>query len=182
MTDPPDGQRDTEDRCEFLLTGVEMYQAVRARLRALVCKGRATRRDAGMVTSEYAMGIVAAVAFSVEDVKPVLVHGVRSHLHFTTPAMPFPASWSAFPQKMAGEGMEIRKHAVRGFPGGMAEPAFEKNGRDAGAAGGFDVGMMIAHHPGIGGGVAGALHGHLQGKGRRLEFRGVAAAELDGKQ
>ncbi len=48
-----------------LLTGVEMYQAVRARLRALVCKGRATRRDAGMVTSEYAMGIVAAVAFSV---------------------------------------------------------------------------------------------------------------------
>ncbi|AZM60925.1 MULTISPECIES: DUF4244 domain-containing protein [unclassified Streptomyces] len=44
-----------------------MYQAVRARLRALVCKGRgrAARRDSGMVTSEYAMGIVAAVAFSV---------------------------------------------------------------------------------------------------------------------
>ncbi len=45
--------------------GVEMYQAVRARLRALVCKVRAVRRDAGMVTSEYAMGIVAAVAFAV---------------------------------------------------------------------------------------------------------------------
>ncbi|EFE68008.1 conserved hypothetical protein [Streptomyces viridosporus ATCC 14672] len=45
--------------------GVVMYQAVRARLRALVCKARAARRDAGMVTSEYAMGIVAAVAFAV---------------------------------------------------------------------------------------------------------------------
>lgn len=45
--------------------GVEMYQAVRARLRALVCKVRAVRRDTGMVTSEYAMGIVAAVAFAV---------------------------------------------------------------------------------------------------------------------
>ncbi|WP_437097097.1 DUF4244 domain-containing protein [Streptomyces sp. enrichment culture] len=42
-----------------------MYQAVRARLRALVCRARAVRRDAGMVTSEYAMGIVAAVAFAV---------------------------------------------------------------------------------------------------------------------
>ncbi|MFJ9657188.1 DUF4244 domain-containing protein [Streptomyces griseoflavus] len=42
-----------------------MYQAVRARLRALVCGARAARRDAGIVTSEYAMGIVAAVAFAV---------------------------------------------------------------------------------------------------------------------
>jgi Fe2+ transport system protein B len=42
-----------------------MYKAVRARLRALVCGARAARRDAGMVTSEYAMGIVAAVAFAV---------------------------------------------------------------------------------------------------------------------
>ncbi|MFI5678479.1 DUF4244 domain-containing protein [Streptomyces cellulosae] len=42
-----------------------MYKAVRARLRALVCRGLAVRRDAGMVTSEYAMGIVAAVAFAV---------------------------------------------------------------------------------------------------------------------
>ncbi|MFE4408337.1 DUF4244 domain-containing protein [Streptomyces sp. NPDC056821] len=36
-----------------------MYGKVRARLRALA------RRDAGMVTSEYAMGTVAAVAFAV---------------------------------------------------------------------------------------------------------------------
>ncbi|MCX4763880.1 DUF4244 domain-containing protein [Streptomyces sp. NBC_01275] len=42
-----------------------MGKAVRARLRAHVCKVRAARRDAGMVTSEYAMGIVAAVAFAV---------------------------------------------------------------------------------------------------------------------
>ncbi|WP_329219765.1 DUF4244 domain-containing protein [Streptomyces sp. NBC_01485] len=42
-----------------------MYKAVRARLRALVCRARAARRDAGMVTSEYAMGIVAAVGFAV---------------------------------------------------------------------------------------------------------------------
>ncbi|MFD3623273.1 MULTISPECIES: DUF4244 domain-containing protein [Streptomyces] len=42
-----------------------MYQAVRARLRALVSRARTARRDTGMVTSEYAMGIVAAVAFAV---------------------------------------------------------------------------------------------------------------------
>ncbi|MER6855623.1 DUF4244 domain-containing protein [Streptomyces pilosus] len=42
-----------------------MYQAVRARLRALVSGARAARKDGGMVTSEYAMGIVAAVAFAV---------------------------------------------------------------------------------------------------------------------
>ncbi|MEV7124888.1 DUF4244 domain-containing protein [Streptomyces sp. NPDC093260] len=39
-----------------------MYGKVRARLGAL--PGR-MRRDAGMVTSEYAMGIIAAVAFAV---------------------------------------------------------------------------------------------------------------------
>ncbi|GGY05205.1 hypothetical protein GCM10010510_59050 [Streptomyces anandii JCM 4720] len=43
-------------------TGVEMYGKARARLRALVAR---MRRDAGMVTSEYAMGIIAAVAFAV---------------------------------------------------------------------------------------------------------------------
>ncbi|MFD9432687.1 DUF4244 domain-containing protein [Streptomyces sp. NPDC060002] len=42
-----------------------MYKAVRARLSALVCRMRAARGDAGMVTSEYAMGIVAAVGFAV---------------------------------------------------------------------------------------------------------------------
>ncbi|RZU21588.1 uncharacterized protein DUF4244 [Streptomyces sp. BK239] len=47
------------------LTGVEMSKAVRARFRALVRRTRAVRRDEGMVTSEYAMGIVAAVAFAV---------------------------------------------------------------------------------------------------------------------
>ena len=36
-----------------------MYEKVRARLGAL------RRGDAGMVTSEYAMGIIAAVAFAV---------------------------------------------------------------------------------------------------------------------
>ncbi|MEU6373339.1 DUF4244 domain-containing protein [Streptomyces sp. NPDC046909] len=42
-----------------------MYKAVRARMRVLVGRvARAVRRDAGMVTSEYAMGIVAAVAFA----------------------------------------------------------------------------------------------------------------------
>jgi hypothetical protein len=39
-----------------------MYGKVRARLCALVHR---MRRDAGMVTSEYAMGIIAAVAFAV---------------------------------------------------------------------------------------------------------------------
>ncbi|MFE1748969.1 DUF4244 domain-containing protein [Streptomyces anandii] len=39
-----------------------MYGKARARLRALVAR---MRRDAGMVTSEYAMGIIAAVAFAV---------------------------------------------------------------------------------------------------------------------
>ncbi|WP_405767380.1 DUF4244 domain-containing protein [Streptomyces sp. NBC_00080] len=44
-----------------------MYKMVWARLSALVCRVRvrAARGDAGMVTSEYAMGIVAAVGFAV---------------------------------------------------------------------------------------------------------------------
>ncbi|SMF70892.1 DUF4244 domain-containing protein [Streptomyces sp. Amel2xC10] len=42
-----------------------MYKAVRARLRALVCGKRRGRGDAGMVTSEYATGIVAVVGFAV---------------------------------------------------------------------------------------------------------------------
>ncbi|WP_067256744.1 DUF4244 domain-containing protein [Streptomyces sp. DSM 15324] len=42
-----------------------MCKAVRARLRALVCGMRGARKDGGMVTSEYAMGIVAAVGFAV---------------------------------------------------------------------------------------------------------------------
>lgn len=53
-----DRKQVSDDQQKFGLfpTGVEMYQAVRARLRALVCGMRAARRDAGMVTSEYAMG------------------------------------------------------------------------------------------------------------------------------
>ncbi|GHE88074.1 DUF4244 domain-containing protein [Streptomyces fumanus] len=56
-----------------------MYQVVRARLRALVRRARA-RRDAGMVTSEYAMGIVAAVAFAVVLYKVVTSGTVSAEL------------------------------------------------------------------------------------------------------
>ncbi|MGW6735204.1 DUF4244 domain-containing protein [Streptomyces sp. NPDC055013] len=57
-----------------------MYKAVRARMRALVCRMRAARRDAGMVTSEYAMGIVAAVAFAVVLFKVVTSGQVSAQL------------------------------------------------------------------------------------------------------
>ncbi|MEU4143125.1 DUF4244 domain-containing protein [Streptomyces parvulus] len=63
-----------------------MYQAVRARLCALVCgvrtalRRRGVRRDAGMVTSEYAMGIVAAVAFAVVLYKVVTSGAVSAEL------------------------------------------------------------------------------------------------------
>ncbi|WP_328439293.1 DUF4244 domain-containing protein [Streptomyces sp. NBC_00444] len=54
-----------------------MYKAVWARLRALMC---GARRDAGMVTSEYAMGIVAAVAFAVVLYKVVTSGQVDAEL------------------------------------------------------------------------------------------------------
>ncbi|MET9966328.1 DUF4244 domain-containing protein [Streptomyces sp. NPDC006356] len=57
-----------------------MYKAVRARMRALVCRVRAARSDAGMVTSEYAMGIVAAVAFAVVLYKVVTSGQVSAEL------------------------------------------------------------------------------------------------------
>ncbi|MFJ8194610.1 DUF4244 domain-containing protein [Streptomyces sp. NPDC096094] len=58
-----------------------MYQAVRARLSALACGAvRVARRDAGMVTSEYAMGIVAAVAFAVVLYKVVTSGAVSAEL------------------------------------------------------------------------------------------------------
>ncbi|MFI6375432.1 DUF4244 domain-containing protein [Streptomyces sp. NPDC050546] len=57
-----------------------MDQVVRARLRALVCGMRTARRDAGMVTSEYAMGIVAAVAFAVVLYKVVTGGAVSAEL------------------------------------------------------------------------------------------------------
>lgn len=43
------------------IKGVEMFTVVRKRMCALVCRTRAVlvaRRDAGMVTSEYAVGII----------------------------------------------------------------------------------------------------------------------------
>ncbi|MEU6303145.1 DUF4244 domain-containing protein [Streptomyces chartreusis] len=57
-----------------------MYKAVRARMRALVRRVRAARGDAGMVTSEYAMGIVAAVAFAVVLYKVVTSGEVSEEL------------------------------------------------------------------------------------------------------
>ncbi|MGW1956768.1 DUF4244 domain-containing protein [Streptomyces sp. NPDC001920] len=57
-----------------------MCKAVRARMRALVCGMRAARRDEGMVTSEYAMGIVAAVAFAVVLYKVVTSGQVSEEL------------------------------------------------------------------------------------------------------
>ncbi|MEV6614848.1 DUF4244 domain-containing protein [Streptomyces sp. NPDC051051] len=57
-----------------------MSKAVRARLRFLVRRVRAARRDAGMVTSEYAMGIVAAVAFAVALYQVVTSGAVAAEL------------------------------------------------------------------------------------------------------
>ncbi|MER6179522.1 MULTISPECIES: DUF4244 domain-containing protein [unclassified Streptomyces] len=57
-----------------------MYKAVRARMCALVCGTRAARRDAGMVTSEYAMGIIAAVAFAAVLYKVVTSGAVSAEL------------------------------------------------------------------------------------------------------
>ncbi|MFE0810692.1 DUF4244 domain-containing protein [Streptomyces sp. NPDC058794] len=63
-----------------------MNQVVRARLSALTramwsARSRWTaKRDAGMVTSEYAMGIVAAVAFAVVLYKVVTSGAVSAEL------------------------------------------------------------------------------------------------------
>ncbi|WP_345619576.1 DUF4244 domain-containing protein [Streptomyces ziwulingensis] len=63
-----------------------MYQVVRAQVGALVRRMRAVRsaasdrRDTGMVTSEYAMGIVAAVAFAVVLYKVVTSGAVGEEL------------------------------------------------------------------------------------------------------
>jgi hypothetical protein len=58
-----------------------MYRAVRARMCALVCRVRTARGvDAGMVTSEYAMGIVAAVAFAAVLYKVVTSGAVSAEL------------------------------------------------------------------------------------------------------
>ncbi|MDH6703143.1 hypothetical protein P3T26_007660 [Streptomyces sp. MAA16] len=60
--------------------GVAMYKAVRARVGVLVGGTRAARRDGGMVTSEYAMGIVAAVAFAVVLYKVVTSGQISAEL------------------------------------------------------------------------------------------------------
>ncbi len=76
---------------EQSLTGVEMYKAVKAakavgeavRVRmvcAVMCRVRAARRDAGMVTSEYAVGIIAAVAFAAVLYKVVTSGQVQAEL------------------------------------------------------------------------------------------------------
>lgn len=44
--------------------GVGMYGVMRARAGMWVRRMCAARRDAGMVTSEYAMGLIAAVGFA----------------------------------------------------------------------------------------------------------------------
>ncbi|NKI41582.1 DUF4244 domain-containing protein [Streptomyces sp. LD120] len=48
--------------------GVEMYRAMygarRTGVRVRAVRARARCRDAGMVTSEYAMGLIAAVGFA----------------------------------------------------------------------------------------------------------------------
>ncbi|MFE6282412.1 DUF4244 domain-containing protein [Streptomyces sp. NPDC057877] len=58
-----------------------MYEAVCARLRALRCGVRGARREAGMVTSEYAVGLVAAAAFAVLLYKVVTSGQVSAELH-----------------------------------------------------------------------------------------------------
>jgi hypothetical protein len=62
-----------------------MYKAVRDAVRirlmgALMLRVRAARRDAGMVTSEYAVGIIAAVAFAAVLYKVVTSGQVQAEL------------------------------------------------------------------------------------------------------
>ncbi|WP_159770944.1 DUF4244 domain-containing protein [Streptomyces sp. HM190] len=62
-----------------------MYKAVRDAMRvrlmgALMRRVRAARRDAGMVTSEYAVGIIAAVAFAAVLYKVVTSGQVQAEL------------------------------------------------------------------------------------------------------
>jgi hypothetical protein len=79
------GYDETERATEQNLTGVEMYKAVRDAVRvrlvgALMLRVRAARRDAGMVTSEYAVGIIAAVAFAAVLYKVVTSGQVQAEL------------------------------------------------------------------------------------------------------
>ncbi|WP_393097861.1 DUF4244 domain-containing protein [Streptomyces sp. LN325] len=56
-----------------------MCRTVRVRVRAWVC-GLAARGDAGMVTSEYAVGVIAAVAFAAVLYKVVTSGQVSAEL------------------------------------------------------------------------------------------------------
>ncbi|WP_405880624.1 DUF4244 domain-containing protein [Streptomyces sp. NBC_01136] len=56
-----------------------MFKAVRVRVRAWLL-GLAARRDAGMVTSEYAVGVIAAVAFAAVLYKVVTSGQVGAEL------------------------------------------------------------------------------------------------------
>ncbi|MCX4576580.1 DUF4244 domain-containing protein [Streptomyces sp. NBC_01571] len=56
-----------------------MCRTVRVRVRAWM-RGLAARRDAGMVTSEYAVGVIAAVAFAAVLYKVVTSGQVSEEL------------------------------------------------------------------------------------------------------
>ncbi|MER5257489.1 DUF4244 domain-containing protein [Streptomyces sp. NPDC002855] len=58
----------------------QLCARARARARALRCRARAVRKDAGMVTSEYAMGLIAAVGFAGLLYKVVTSGQVRAAL------------------------------------------------------------------------------------------------------
>lgn len=103
---PPEGpvapansgdQRTDQWSTKQSLTGVEMNKAVQAVqalqvvgavretvrvrvVRAVLGRVRAARRDAGMVTSEYAVGIIAAVAFAAVLYKVVTSGQVQAEL------------------------------------------------------------------------------------------------------
>ncbi|MEV6589889.1 DUF4244 domain-containing protein [Streptomyces acidicola] len=59
---------------------VRAVEAVRGRMRDLVRRVRQAPRDAGMVTSEYAVGIIAAVAFAAVLYKVVTSGQVQTEL------------------------------------------------------------------------------------------------------
>lgn len=59
---------------------VRAVGTVRGRMRSLVRRVRQAPRDAGMVTSEYAVGIIAAVAFAAVLYKVVTSGQVQTEL------------------------------------------------------------------------------------------------------
>lgn len=61
-------------------TAVRVWMAVDGGLRAMVRRVRSAPKDAGMVTSEYAVGIIAAVAFAAVLYKVVTSGQVQAEL------------------------------------------------------------------------------------------------------